>query len=376
MAFLSFSRKNPKGFFKSSHGPELNISVHQKEMLTAAVRLAIFLLVFLWEGSGAAISDANVACMPAVIGANFYQDSPVISQRDGSWYKAVVMSVQNGNYQIRWTDTGLDTSKTASDLRPADVCSCYANKGTCKQYKVGDRGIVCNCAWSQDLGDICVPNANYDASELGTVIQKCSLSQTSGAQALVDSMCRTSSATTARCTTSAIAAAANGGSTPSPSNSSPSTALGAGVGGGVGGLVLLCCIGGAVFMCCCSKRSQPPPFASPGMPQPGYPQPGYPQPGYPPGGHPPPGYAPRAFPMGPSGRYDGGGGMGTGTMLAAGAAGMAVGGVAAYEMSHWGSDSGGYSGYGGGGDGGGNGGGGDGGGGGGGDGGGGGGDGG
>ena len=343
------------------------------------------LVALLRESSAVGISPSNLACIPIVNGANFKIGSPVISQRDGSWFQANILSAQSGTYQIKWTDTGQNVSKMASELRLADICTCYANKGTCKSYQVSDRGIYCNCAWSQDSGNICAANANFDANELSIITNQCIPDQAVGAQAMINSMCSSTSALTAVCTSYQITVAKSGGGpSPSPSPSSPSVALGAGVGGGVGGLVLLCCIGGAVFMCCCRARPQQAAFSGPGgYPQGGYPQGGYPQGGYPQGGYPQGGYPQSGYPQGgryPPGGYPPGGGYGYaqggnggGTVLAAGAAGLAVGGMAAYEMDQWNnaggrdwrgggyggsSDGGGYGGssdgggYGGGGDGG------------------------
>ena len=105
--------------------------------------------------SEASISD--ISCMPLNSGANYVQGSPVIALRNGSWTQATVVNIQAGVYVITWTDTGLTTSEPASALRQADLCNCFVNRGTCAQYALNNRGITCNCAWSQNLGNICAP---------------------------------------------------------------------------------------------------------------------------------------------------------------------------------------------------------------------------
>jgi hypothetical protein len=185
------------------------------------------------------IAAVNLRCMPPQPGFKFSAGSPVISQMNGGlWYRATVLSQSPmGGYQIEWTDSGEADSKLPSDLRPADMCSCYVNKGDCKPYVVNDHGTFCDCGWNQDIGNICAVSGNFDAQELAAVKQQCTANQSSEIQTMINTMCTTSSASVARC------------------SSSFSTFLGAGIGVGIGGLALVCCLCVAVFLCSLKKRT-------------------------------------------------------------------------------------------------------------------------
>ena len=298
--------------------------------------------------------------MPLNSGANYVQGSPVIALRNGSWTQATVVNIQAGVYVITWTDTGLTTSEPASALRQADLCNCFVNRGTCAQYALSNSGITCNCAWSQNLGNICAPNANFNAQVLSTIILQCAPGQSVGAQTLKDNICISATAATALCTADDIAAAKMAGISAPATSTSPSIALGAGIGGGVGGLVLLCCLGAALCMCICRGAAQPGNQPECRPPAHGSSQLGpaavHPQGGIPEGSYPTVGYAQASTFTGLGYPQDGGHFAGSGAYQASAAASAAqvaagapappgaLGGVPAYDTSRWTAAAGGYGG--------------------------------
>ncbi len=244
----------------------------------------------------ASITAADLRCMPpSQPGFKFSAGNLVISKmNDGLWYRATVLSqLPIGGYQIEWTDSGETDSKNPADLRPADICSCYVNKGNCQSYVVNDRGIFCECGWNRDIGNLCAASGNFDAQELGTVLEQCTTNQSSDAQTMINAMCTTSSASAARC-----------------SSSSFSAALGAGIGGGIGGLALACCASAAILAC--ARRKRPIIFAHAG---------GNPQ---------NPKGCDSGYPQGQGNSNQGGMGAGPTFILAE----LNVGGVSTYAMSH------------------------------------------
>jgi hypothetical protein len=122
--------------------------------------------------------------------ASFNVLDPAIALADnGEWWKATVVAINREttdgknwtttsavpkSYRIKWcsgipSGSSSEANVTFSQLRKNDIVDCFSQRGTCKSYKAGDRGTFCACGWTQDGGNVCAKDANWDSGELSQV---------------------------------------------------------------------------------------------------------------------------------------------------------------------------------------------------------------
>lgn len=152
-----------------------------------AVCLCVTVITSIIAQSAIEISQNNIECSPMNSSMTFVENDPVVARStDGTYLKAVVTAVKEyGNYEVLYV--GTSSKGVTQDVRSADICSCYLNKGQCEKYVAGNRGIGCKCGWSQDLGSVCAFNSSWDSAELDIAIRLCPY-VSSDAQAMKDSM--------------------------------------------------------------------------------------------------------------------------------------------------------------------------------------------
>jgi hypothetical protein len=112
-------------------------------------------------------------------------DPAIALASNGEWWKATVVAI-NGDtsrtalsaipksYMIKWcsgipSGSSSEVNVTGSQLRKNDIVDCFSLRGACKSYKTGDPGTYCACGWTQDGGNVCGSNANWDSGELSQV---------------------------------------------------------------------------------------------------------------------------------------------------------------------------------------------------------------
>ena len=132
---------------------------------------------------------ANCMLSGTLVSFNVLDPAIVLADNE-EWWKATVVAINRDpsagaanwstssaipkSYRIKWCSeippgSSSEVNVTVSKIRKNDIVDCFALRGECKKYKAGDRGTFCACGWTQDGGNVCAKDANWDSGELSQV---------------------------------------------------------------------------------------------------------------------------------------------------------------------------------------------------------------